>query len=309
MKTKTSIGIAFIAVGVAVLVGAGLHYFQPGEWLQHKITVALDGHVGDNIRRAVDEVGQDIGDGIGRGLNGDFSTDRDTEREEGDIELDVQSAKKLVLANQVGRVRIVGVSGAEKGSLHYIKGIYGFDTERARQYLKNSKIDVKQSGDTLSIRTDEVTSSSLLQGRLHIDLELRIPAELAVELENKVGDIQTTNLQGSVKANSEVGAILIDGFKKEARVETKTGELQIRGGQEIKHIEAKSNVGHITVALPSDAALNVEAKTDLGSINTDFNLASTSQKVQREVKGKIGDGTQGDVQIKTNAGSIDLVKQ
>jgi hypothetical protein len=278
MKTKTSIGMAFIVVGVAALIGAGVTYFQPQEAIRDQIEATF----------------------------GDINFATDTKSEEGDIDLDFATAKKLVVNNQVGSIRVIGTSdGAKTGKLHYTKSFSGLSTERAQQYVKESQVEVKQEGDAVKVTT-RLNHTNFKVGSLKIEIELTVPAELAVELQNYVGEVTTQNLQNNVSVNSDVGSVNIDGFKGEVRVDTKTGGVEVRGGQQIKLMDVQTNIGKLKVAIPADANLRVDARTDIGKILNDFNLPESER---HNISGNIGDGSQGSVHLKTNTGEIELVKQ
>ncbi|PWK15832.1 DUF4097 family beta strand repeat-containing protein [Tumebacillus permanentifrigoris] len=277
MRAKTSIGIAFIVAGVVALIGVGVTYFQPQQMIVN---------------------------GIGEAV-GEVSFGKSTEIESGDLDVDFTTVKKLVVDNPIGRIHVVGTSDTQAWKLHYAKGIYGLSNDRARQNVQEYKVDVKQDGDVVKIKTT-YNVSNLNFSNLYVDLELFVPAELAVELENNVGEIETQNLLGTVNVKSDVGAVHIDGFKGVVAASSRTGSLDVRGGQEIKEIDLETNVGKVSITLPEDARLKVDAQTNIGRIENDFDLPESDR---HQVHANIGDGSLGKVRLKTNTGAIEINKQ
>ncbi|MBL0387134.1 DUF4097 family beta strand repeat protein [Tumebacillus sp. ITR2] len=295
MKTRTAIGLAVIAIGVAGLIGAGLTYFQPQDILAEKFAGTLESKL--------DNIGNDISNSINENS---FSSEKDTQREEGDLQLDVKNAKKLIVNSEVGNIHVVGAGSNTDGTLHFVKGVFGYSDAEATKFLQNVKLDVVRNGDTVNVNVNDAANKWLK--RLHIDLEISIPETLDVQLTNKVGEITTQGLQSAVTVASEVGSINIQGYKGTVKANSKTGKLDIAGGQDIASVNVETNVGKVIVALPADANLNLEAQTDIGHINNELTL-NDSHIDRQKVTGTLGDGSKGHVYIKTNAGSIDITKQ
>lgn len=277
MKTRTSIGSAFIVAGMAALIGAGVTFFKPEQVIMQKIG----------------------------GVVGNISFEQDSQREVGDLDLDFKTAKKLVVDNNVGNIHVVGTSDTQTGKLHFSKGIHGSSSEKLRTILQDCKVEVKQEGDVVMITT-RYNASNFSFSTLHVDLEVNMPAGLVLELQNTVGEIDTKGLMNTVTAKSDVGAVRIDGFKGEVRASSKTGKVDVRGGQEIKLIDAYTNVGQLSIRLPENNSLSVDAQTDIGRIRNDFKLPENDR---HSVRANIGDGSQGLVRLKTSTGGIDIVKQ
>ncbi|KEO81156.1 DUF4097 family beta strand repeat-containing protein [Tumebacillus flagellatus] len=300
MNKRTAIGWTVIALGVIGLIGAGVTYFKP----QNVIAQKVAGNLLSKLDHLGEHIGEDAGSNLGSTVTDWSSEGIDTKSEEGDLALDVQNAKQLLVTSEVGTIHIVGSTGTADGNLHYKKGYQGNDNEGA-QALQDIRIDVKRDGDTVRVNVHNSKSGWL--NLMHADLDISIPDALAVEVSNKVGAIKTENLQNTVNATSDVGSIHIQGYKGSCEAHSKTGQLEISGGQDIQSIQADTNVGRVRLSLPASASLSVTASTNTGRVTNALTLADAKIEKQR-VSGRLGDG-KGKVSLRSNVGSIEITQE
>jgi hypothetical protein len=83
---------------------------------------------------------------------------------------------------------------------------------------------------------------------------------------------------------------------------TSGGSIHVRG-RLAGHSKVRTSGGSITVSLPSDNQVRVDAKGT--SASTDF----TGLTVERgRINGTLGDGSDGTIEARTSAGSVTLAK-
>ncbi len=158
------------------------------------------------------------------------------------------------------------------------------------------------------------------------------------------GAITVTGVDGTVAANSGAGAItVVESKGKRISARTHNGRVAVRhvrgdltlqsgnGAIEANDIDGsliaatslgaihvagrlagrnwlKSGNGTITVALPADSRLTVDAFTHIGGLDTDFDLPVTGQ-TSRSAQGTLGNGAAGTLEITTDLGDIELLKR
>jgi hypothetical protein len=292
MKLSKSWGVAFVILGLVVLVGAVANFVQPGELIRQKVQEKLP-----NLTSAIADVA-------------DFTFDDSSAvTDSGSQELDMKDVKKFVLDNQVGRITVTGDASANKASVTYVKKINGLSGEEAKRLLDDVKVDISRNGDQQVVRTSIPDGEFLNTKRLHVDFEIVLPAATDLELQNNVGEVDTNGLEGAVKAVVNVGKLSIDGYKGTLSAESSTGEVTVRGGKDIKSVDITAHVGAVHFAVSEQANLDVNAETNIGTVNTDFSWGTSRQGIGKTLHGKIGDGTGGHVRLITNTGAIDINKE
>jgi beta-lactamase regulating signal transducer with metallopeptidase domain len=122
-------------------------------------------------------------------------------------------------------------------------------------------------------------------------MEVTAPRNARLKLRQEVGDIRLANLRGSVEASDRVGSI---------RATDVSGQVAL-------NVE----VGGIDFTAPKDLSAKVQAKADLGGIQSDLPLEFTKAQgpaMGSKASGTIGEG-EGNVSLKTNMGSIRIRSQ
>jgi DUF4097 and DUF4098 domain-containing protein YvlB len=117
-------------------------------------------------------------------------------------------------------------------------------------------------------------------------LEITAPREAQLKLVQAVGDIRLTGLRGSVDAFTQVGTI---------RATDVSGRVALA-----------ANVGGIDYVAPADLSAKMQAKANLGAIQSDLPLEITKGRgpaMGSSAVGTIGGG-EDKISLHTNTGSI-----
>ena len=130
------------------------------------------------------------------------------------------SILNLLVDNQFGPVVVVGVD-ANFGWEWNLK-CQAKDEARANEYADKCHLDAKVDGNTLEltfvrpkesgfrVRTPSITS----------DLQVRVPKSVQVDLKNKFGSAEITEIKGSVKAKNQSGRITLKSLPGEVDAST-----------------------------------------------------------------------------------------
>lgn len=161
------------------------------------------------------------------------------------------------------------------------------------------------------------------RGQVQFRAEVKVPANLAVDLDTSGGAIAVKGQRSAdVKADTSGGSITVDGGSGDIEVDTSGGGIRI--GQALAQLHADTSGGSITVdyvgpsartvgldtsggsisvGVDPRASLRISAETSGGSVSVDgFEFAQYSRD-RRRVAGTLNDGA-GTLEAHTSGGSI-----
>jgi hypothetical protein len=116
-----------------------------------------------------------------------------------------------------------------------------------------------------------------------------------IELEHLKGSVDARTGGGSIKVSKVEGTLQVDSGGGPIEV----GQARLRGANRLH-----TGGGPIRCSLPGDARLNVDGHTGGGPAHNDFGLPGG----RSGFSGKIGDGADGSLELKTGGGPISLSK-
>jgi len=119
-------------------------------------------------------------------------------------------------------------------------------------------------------------------------MEVITPREARLKLHQEVGDIRLTGLRGTIEASDRVGSIRA---------------VDVAG-----RVALNTDVGGIDFVAPKGLSANVQAKTNLGGIQSDLPLEFAKPEgvaMGHKASGTVGEG-EGNISLKTNMGSIHI---
>jgi beta-lactamase regulating signal transducer with metallopeptidase domain/LysM repeat protein len=202
---------------------------------------------------------------------------------------------ELRIQNDIGSIKIQGGSGRDCAIKVKVEA-KDATPEEAEEIAKKVVVQVTPRNDRVEIGVQmpaEFTKEQREGIQVHFDMT--IPRDLIVLALQDVGDIRLADLNDSVQARTNVGAI---------RAQTLQGNVALT-----------VNVGDIDVAMPADPSAKVRATTRIGAVESDLPLDITSASATRAgaVHGALGSsatgvlGTgEGKLDLTTNVGSINI---
>ena len=168
----------------------------------------------------------------------------------------------------------------------------------------------KKDGETLIITNLKNTYSS--------KLEIFLPQSVNLTVErSNLGSIYIKGFAGEIEADTNVGSITLEDVTGPVVAKSSTGEINIIFSKvsQSSPISIISATGAIDVSLPSSTPANLELKTAMGEIYTDFDIKfPVKDEDMKIIAGKRAINTQlnnGGVQIslRSSTGNIYLRKK
>lgn len=203
---------------------------------------------------------------------------------------------RLDVDNVNGRIHVTGYNGSVIQMVAE-KTIRADSDERMEAAKREVKLDVQQSGDTLTLFVDGPFRCHCGDGRgvddnghrgysVIYDFEIQVPAATVlrlatinhggIEVENTSGDFDLTNVNGAVEARQVAGS---------GHVHTVNGRITaVFAGNPAKPSSFKTINGSIEATFPANLSADVRLKTFNGSAYTDFDstaLARISPAAER----------------------------
>jgi hypothetical protein len=119
------------------------------------------------------------------------------------------------------------------------------------------------------------------------------------------GNVHAADVTGDLDLRSDAGNIRATGAAGTVRAGTDAGNVHVAGTLRGK-CELSTDAGNVEAVLPADSRLRVEARTSAGSVTTDFPLSVEGRYASKGMNGTIGDGADGTLTLKSDAGNVSL---
>jgi hypothetical protein len=206
--------------------------------------------------------------------------------------IDLPPGRLLEVANQVGSMVVRGADGPGCTVVATIKS--RADTMEEAQAIadKVELIVTTPSDGKVSVVPTKLENSNQHGGPSYtVMLEVIVPRDAKVKVSQAVGDIRLTGLRGSVDALAQVGSI--------------------RAADVSGNVALNVNVGSIDFVASKDLSAKVQAKSDLGSIQSDLPLEFSKTRGPAMGSSAIGTVGRGDdnISLLTKTGSIRIRSQ
>lgn len=184
---------------------------------------------------------------------------------------------------------------------------------KTEEELKQIDLQIELSDSKAVIKVKFPKRSGGLFGggtiRAAVRFKIMVPATVTVEKLSVVNaSIKLDGVQGAVKVETVNGRVNATNLGGNAEIETVNGPINASfsavGARQTLSFDTVN--GPITVRLPADAGVQVDASVVNGRISCDFPI-ELGGKGRRSLKGKIGDG-RAELELETVNGSISIEK-
>lgn len=211
---------------------------------------------------------------------------------------------RLSVSNVNGSITVTGGSG---DSVEII-AIKKADNQKI---LDGIEINISESADAIVVETDLPDSGKWFNrgDNGQVTYQIITPAGTNLDsIETVNGGVNISGVSGDVSAESVNGSIDLADLAADASIETVNGSINASfdtlGGQQ--EVKAATVNGRITLELPADSDVDINADTLNGSISgRDFGLEVEKGYVGSDLNGSIGSGS-ADLNIDTVNGSIKI---
>jgi DUF4097 and DUF4098 domain-containing protein YvlB len=211
--------------------------------------------------------------------------------------LPLQGAKRIVVTNSRGTVKVIGAKGRSDVLCEYRKSVRHRDQDQADRLFDLMDVEVERKGTDLLISAsypdrpdrDRGIIALLMQhiAGMSIDMNITVPADIGVEIVTASGDVEVASVLGPCAVTSASGRVEAVGVGS-LRVDVSSGDITVSGVA--------------GAAVLSSSSGEIEAHAIKGTLS----VRSTSGDIAiSDVDGDVGiETSSGDVTVE-GAGSID----
>jgi len=214
-------------------------------------------------------------------------------------------SRTLVVESETGGVTITGSAGTE-AVLSF--SIMGRGDSRGAAQSQIEKLVIEESGDESEYRYNVVPDRADMTT---INIDGQIPRNASLRLLLRNGDVNLTNVDGTIEVRQENGSIVYLGGGESVNISTRNGDVfadfyRITAGS---RIDVNVDNGDISFGVPETANVALDARTRAGTV-TVHDLQFLDEKFGRNgagaiFKAKLGNGAAA-VFLKTINGSFTL---
>jgi DUF4097 and DUF4098 domain-containing protein YvlB len=165
-------------------------------------------------------------------------------------------------------------------------------------HTSGGNIKIAGAGDQLRVKTDGG------------NIDMADFAGPSAEVDTSGGNVRFTRCAGNVRIHTSGGNIdLRDLTSPSVQADTSGGDISAEFGLPLKSDSTlHTSGGRITVTLPASAALNLDAKTDGGSVSTAFPVTVQGKLGEGKLSGAVNGGGP-TLTLHTSGGDIRIKKQ
>lgn len=241
------------------------------------------------------------------------------------------TASSLRIDNDVGNIKVVAVSGATEVRAEVLKRGKGRTPVEADEALAEIIVtlapDPNAPGTILGTVDHPRRRSSWGNNPKQYEVEWRItaPPGMALDVRNDVGRITIQDFSNGVRVLNDVGEIRAENIQGGLEARTDVGEIHAAASGPIElrsdvgdifavalpgepgPVSITADVGRVTLSLPDAWEGEVYASTDVGSLERGLNsFRSEGRQTRSSLRGTVGSGAPGRVDIKTDVGDVQV---
>ena len=211
---------------------------------------------------------------------------------------------ELTIQSNSGEINVEAVDAGDKNV--EIKTDFGDIT---LEQIKAGDVSATSNSGTVTFTKVNVTKELNIQSDFG-DIDLTQAMASSYDLHTNSGSITIDGAKGKLKAYTDFGNIEILNAKSVTLdVKTNSGNIEFSGSLGAGPHNVKSDFGNIDLALPTDAKLNVDLKTDFGKIKSDLpitvTLTESSSSDKDQIVGALNGGGE-QLPVNTNSGGINI---
>jgi hypothetical protein len=196
------------------------------------------------------------------------------------------------VSNDVGAISIVGTK-EESVRVRGLVRAWGTSRILAEDIADEVSVEIRQIDET-HIEVVGRNPRDVTRVRTpSLDLTLYVPHECAIEVVNNVGKLGVENIVGSVQA------------------EVKVGEIDVRNLVMTGSTFLSTITGRIRISLPETSEFYIDARTNVGRIDCDFDmrhLQDTRTGVSHQLEGPVGIDPEVELTLSSKTGGISIVE-
>jgi hypothetical protein len=237
----------------------------------------------------------------------------------------------LDVNNYKGTIHITG-SDTTQVAIDVNKHFEGDEPDR-KWWMENVQVNFRNENNRVAVEVKYPQWNCTFCWPSHeytaaVELEIRVPRQINVQLESYKPDIKVTGIQGDIRIKSYKSPIEITDTTGAVRIETyketvKLRNVHLRGPLEIKSYKADAEIdarslgesvtlenekGTTVLRVPANAGMDVDYEGGRrASFSSDFAMTSQTGSFDSSFHGKVNQGGTR-VRLRTGKGSVSLKK-
>lgn len=219
--------------------------------------------------------------------------------------INAEDKTNLDLLSINGDIKVVGVEDATDVIVAGNKVVKSNSQMDADVYLKNLRVSIAESGNTLYVASDQPKETN---GRsVSINYEIRVPKAWTTTIDLTNGSCLLDSLHNNIMTKITNGNITLATVFTSAYLRVTNG--QITGNIHLpKHgvLNAQTTNGVLSFSVPKTTSAQFSAKVTNGTVNVAGLNLSNMVGNQKEIHGNLGTG-EGKIELETTNGNISVV--
>jgi DUF4097 and DUF4098 domain-containing protein YvlB len=208
---------------------------------------------------------------------------------------EVGQAPTLDITNFAGSVT---VRSGESG----VVDVVAVKRASSRSKLDRIQVTMTQQGDHVLIRAK--TTPGI--GNASVALEITAPADASLDLDTGAGTVDVRDITGRIDVHTGAGEIDVRGAQGNVQISAGAGNVTYEGAP-AGACRFQTGAGNILLRLPADPDVVVDLGTGIGTVSASYPV--DGRVSMREVRGTIGDGSEGSIYAHTGAGNVTLTRR
>ncbi len=224
-----------------------------------------------------------------------------------EMPLEIVDGQKLVLSSNVGSIAISG-KNIENGSIIAKITGKGDTVEKAKKVAESISIKVEGEIGRNNVCIKINKPIGVKDNWYAVDYTIESPENISVKSRTNVGSISISNIKGDITTGVNVGSVSCKNIFGKVNLKTNVGNITLIYNEHApSQIDSvlSTDIGNITFQSPDNLSAQVNATTNVGSINTRLPITVKGNLSSKNIRGVIGNG-EGSIKLKTNVGSINI---
>jgi len=243
----------------------------------------------------------------------------------------VSAGGTLQIDNYKGTIHVTG-SDSNQVVVDVTKRFEGSEADR-KWWMEHVEVNFRNEPNRVSVEVKYPERNCMFCWEDHdysaaVELEIRVPRQINVNLESYKPDIRVSAIQGDIKIKSYKSPIAIDSTTGSIRVDTyketvRLRDVTLRGPLEVKSYKADAEIsakalgqsvslenykGTIVLQAPQDAGFDVDYEGGRrASFHSDFSLNMQAGHTDHAVRATVNQGGTR-LRLRSERGSVSLVK-
>jgi hypothetical protein len=221
------------------------------------------------------------------------------------LKVDTTKPISLTVLDQAGSVSVTGAD-VESVQVKAVKTAYDSSQARADAELKTVQYTVEQSGNTITLKYQIADSMNFRNNVNTVDFVVTVPYNTSVEVNGSTGEVNVTGVQGLVIIDNKFGDVTVKQLDGSLNAKTNSGAMDVTSvSAGAANVDVYSGFGSISMNQVSGAVVTAESnsgKLELQNVRSskDMSLSSDFGNV------KFDNGSAASLTVSTKSGSIEL---